>query len=127
MSLLLAGAAKEAADHLFIFPSAGASFNLFGARESDGKRKKIRVTLTSSIAAVSFKGKPLYLDDTVDETWFSVLAFCEKSKELHGWSSNLVTAAMAGERDAEEAGLEWVGPPHSSHAVKFPKEGPCII
>ncbi|TXG59412.1 hypothetical protein EZV62_013985 [Acer yangbiense] len=34
---------------------------------------------------------------------------------------------MAGERDVEEAGLKWVGPPHSSHTVKFPKEGPCII
>ncbi|TXG65277.1 hypothetical protein EZV62_006552 [Acer yangbiense] len=39
----------------------------------------------------------------------------------------VVVESMAGERDAEEAGLKWVGPPHSTHAVKFPKEGPCII
>ncbi|KAL5760422.1 hypothetical protein ACOSQ2_019260 [Xanthoceras sorbifolium] len=38
------------------------------------------VILTSSMAAVSFNGKPLSPDVTVDETWFSDPAFCEKSK-----------------------------------------------
>lgn len=39
-----------------------------------------RVILTSSMAAVIFNGKPLSPDVTVDETWFSDSAFCERTK-----------------------------------------------
>ena len=39
-----------------------------------------RVVITSSIATVAFNGKPETSDVTIDETWFSDPAFCEKSK-----------------------------------------------
>ncbi|PON57527.1 Hopanoid-associated sugar epimerase, partial [Trema orientale] len=38
-----------------------------------------RVVLTSSMASVSFNGKPLAPDVLIDETWFSDPAFCEES------------------------------------------------
>ncbi|TXG50107.1 hypothetical protein EZV62_025982 [Acer yangbiense] len=71
MSLLLASAAKEAADHLVIFPSAGASFkdsvlgwseegkkSLFGDQESEGKGKKI--AMLDQVSSM-FKGDVLEL------------------------------------------------------------------
>lgn len=39
-----------------------------------------RVILTSSMSSVSFNGKPLNSDVTVDETWFSDPAYCESNK-----------------------------------------------
>ena len=39
-----------------------------------------RVVVTSSMASVVFKGKPLAPDVLVDESWFSDPVFCEKSK-----------------------------------------------
>lgn len=39
-----------------------------------------RVIVTSSMAAVEQNGKPKNPDVVVDETWFSIPEFCEKSK-----------------------------------------------
>lgn len=39
-----------------------------------------RVVVTSSIASVSFNGRPLNSDVVVDETWFSDPSFCQESK-----------------------------------------------
>ena len=39
-----------------------------------------RVVVTSSMASVVFKGKPLAPDVLVDESWFLDPVFCEKSK-----------------------------------------------
>ncbi|KAK0574541.1 hypothetical protein LWI29_025210 [Acer saccharum] len=56
-----------------------------------------RVILTSSMAAVALNGKPLTPDVTVDETWFSDPAFCEKSKLWY----------MLGKTLAEEAAWKF--------------------
>ncbi|KAK4841787.1 hypothetical protein QYF36_010539 [Acer negundo] len=56
-----------------------------------------RVIVTSSMAAVSFNGKPLSPEVTVDETWFSDPAFCEKSKLSY----------MLGKTLAEEAAWKF--------------------
>ncbi|TXG55848.1 hypothetical protein EZV62_017161 [Acer yangbiense] len=52
-----------------------------------------RVILTSSTAAVLLNGKPLTPNVTVDETWFSDPAFCEKSKLWYVLGKTLVEEA----------------------------------
>lgn len=39
-----------------------------------------RIVFTSSMAAVTYTGKPRNPDDVVDETWFSNPDFCRESK-----------------------------------------------
>lgn len=41
-----------------------------------------RVIVTSSMAAVEQNGRPKNPDVVVDETWFSISEFCEKSKVM---------------------------------------------
>ncbi|GLT84205.1 hypothetical protein SLE2022_024510 [Rubroshorea leprosula] len=52
-----------------------------------------RLVVTSSIAAVSFNGKPLTPDVVVDETWYSDPAFCENSKLWYMLSKTLAEEA----------------------------------
>ncbi|XP_037494162.1 phenylacetaldehyde reductase isoform X2 [Jatropha curcas] len=76
-----------------------------------------RVILTSSMAAVTFNGKPLTPDTVVDESWFSDPAFCEENKTWYMLSKTL--AEDAAWKFAKENGIDlvtinpgWVfGPP----------------
>ncbi|KAK9913036.1 hypothetical protein M0R45_036862 [Rubus argutus] len=52
-----------------------------------------RVVITSSIVTVLCNGKPLSPDVTVDETWFSDSAFCERSKLWYAVSKILAEEA----------------------------------
>ncbi|GMH04430.1 hypothetical protein Nepgr_006269 [Nepenthes gracilis] len=65
-----------------------------------------RVVVTSSLAAVSFNGKPLNADVTVDENWFSDPAFCEESKLWYYLSKTL--AEQAAWKFAKENGIDLV-------------------
>ncbi|KAI4302512.1 hypothetical protein MLD38_038247 [Melastoma candidum] len=65
-----------------------------------------RIVLTSSIAAVSFNGKPLTSDVLVDETWFSDPKFCEETKIWYILSKTL--AERAAWEFAEENRLNMV-------------------
>ncbi|XP_024929679.3 phenylacetaldehyde reductase isoform X2 [Ziziphus jujuba] len=65
-----------------------------------------RVILTSSIASVSFNGKPLTPDVVVDETWFSDPAFCEELKLWYMLSKTL--AEEAAWKFAKENGIDLV-------------------
>ncbi|GMN53643.1 hypothetical protein TIFTF001_022788 [Ficus carica] len=85
------------------------------------------VVLTSSMASVSFNGKPLLPDLVVDETWFSDPVFCEELKLWYVLSKTL--AEEAAFKFAKENGIDLVainpglviGPflqPTPNHSVK---------
>ncbi|XP_068342757.1 cinnamoyl-CoA reductase CAD2-like [Pyrus communis] len=65
-----------------------------------------RVVITSSMAAVAFNGKPLAPDVVVDESWFSDVAVCEKSKLWYMISKTL--AEEAAWKFAKENGIDIV-------------------
>ncbi|GMI65958.1 hypothetical protein like AT5G19440 [Hibiscus trionum] len=65
-----------------------------------------RVIVTSSTAAMVNNGRPLGPDVVVDETWFSDLAFCQKSKRWYMLSKTL--AEEAAWKFAKENGLDMV-------------------
>uniref|UniRef100_A0A453J6F8 3-beta hydroxysteroid dehydrogenase/isomerase domain-containing protein n=2 Tax=Aegilops tauschii TaxID=37682 RepID=A0A453J6F8_AEGTS len=52
-----------------------------------------RVVITSSMAAVTFNGKPRTPDVIVDETWFSVPELCEKHQQWYVLSKTLAEEA----------------------------------
>ncbi|KAM3316499.1 hypothetical protein ACQJBY_034552 [Aegilops geniculata] len=52
-----------------------------------------RVVITSSMAAVTFNGKPRTPDVIVDETWFSVPELCEKHQQWYILSKTLAEEA----------------------------------
>ncbi|KAF3963724.1 hypothetical protein CMV_011916 [Castanea mollissima] len=65
-----------------------------------------RVVITSSMAAVSFNGKPLAPDVVIDESWFSNAAVCEKSKLWYMLSKTL--AEEAAWKFAKENAIDMV-------------------
>ncbi|KAJ1685975.1 hypothetical protein LUZ63_017365 [Rhynchospora breviuscula] len=65
-----------------------------------------RVIVTSSMAAVEINGKPKNPDVVVDETWFSIPEFCEKSKLWYPLSKTL--AEEAAWKFSKENGLDLV-------------------
>ncbi|CAN6561775.1 unnamed protein product [Malus baccata var. baccata] len=65
-----------------------------------------RVVITSSMAAVAFNGKPLAPDVVVDESWFSDVVVCEKSKLWYMISKTL--AEEAAWKFAKENGIDIV-------------------
>jgi nucleoside-diphosphate-sugar epimerase len=65
-----------------------------------------RVVVTSSMAAVSFNGRPLAPDVVVDETWFSDPSFCKESKKWYVLSKTL--AEEAAWQFAKENGIDLV-------------------
>ncbi|GKV27471.1 hypothetical protein SLEP1_g36644 [Rubroshorea leprosula] len=65
-----------------------------------------RVVLTSSMAAVSYNGKPSTPDVVIDETWFSDPTFCEKSKLWYALSKTL--AEDAAWKFAKDNGIDLV-------------------
>ncbi|KAM7472535.1 hypothetical protein LguiA_010718 [Lonicera macranthoides] len=65
-----------------------------------------RVVVTSSIASVSFNGRPLNSDVVVDETWFSDPSFCQESKLWYPLSKTLAEGAAW--KFAKENGIDLV-------------------
>ncbi|KAG6628265.1 phenylacetaldehyde reductase-like [Carya illinoinensis] len=65
-----------------------------------------RVIVTSSMASVLYKRKPLDSDVVVDETWFSDPAICEELKLWYQLSKTL--AEEAAWKFAEEGGIDLV-------------------
>nr|AKH45461.1 cinnamyl-alcohol dehydrogenase [Sinopodophyllum hexandrum] len=65
-----------------------------------------RVIVTSSIAAVSFNGKPRNPDVVVDETWFSTPEYCRESKAWYLLSKTLAEASAW--TFAKENGIDMV-------------------
>ncbi|KAM7267735.1 hypothetical protein ACFE04_009901 [Oxalis oulophora] len=65
-----------------------------------------RVVITSSMAAVTFNGRPLDPDVVVDETWFSDPTFCKESKGWYMLSKTL--AEEAAWKFAKENGIDLV-------------------
>ncbi|XP_024022046.1 cinnamoyl-CoA reductase 1-like [Morus notabilis] len=65
-----------------------------------------RVVLTSSMASVSFNGKPLAPDVVIDETWFSDPVFCEESKLWYMLAKTLAEEDAC--KFAKENGIDLV-------------------
>ncbi|GAB2216684.1 hypothetical protein Droror1_Dr00024461 [Drosera rotundifolia] len=87
-----------------IDPAMGGTINVLKSCVGAGSIR--RVIITSSLAAVSFNGRPLNPDVTVDETWWSDPAFCEKSKIWYHLSKTL--AEEAAWKFAKENGIDLV-------------------
>lgn len=87
-----------------IDPAVKGTFNVLKSCAKVASIK--RVVVTSSMASVSFNGKPLTADDMVDETWFSDPTYCENSKLWYMLSKTL--AEEAAWTFAKENGIDLV-------------------
>ncbi|KAL6129728.1 hypothetical protein ACLB2K_073077 [Fragaria x ananassa] len=85
-------------------PALKGTLNVLGSCVKVSSVK--RVVITSSIATVVFNGKPETSDVTIDETWFSDPAFCEKSKLWYVLSK--ILAEQAAWEFAKEKGIDIV-------------------
>ncbi|KAL6622589.1 hypothetical protein ACP70R_032468 [Stipagrostis hirtigluma subsp. patula] len=84
-------------------PAVKGTLNVLGSCK---KASVKRVVVTSSMAAVTFNGKPTTPDVIVDETWFSVPEICEKNQLWYVLSKTL--AEEAAWKFSRENGLEIV-------------------
>nr|QVG73959.1 cinnamoyl CoA reductase [Asarum sieboldii] len=74
-----------------IEPAVKGTLNVLGSCTKSSSVK--RVVITSSIAAVTYNGKPRTPDVLVDETWFSDPEFCKSLKNWYVLSKTLAEEA----------------------------------
>nr|XP_011469510.1 PREDICTED: cinnamoyl-CoA reductase 1-like [Fragaria vesca subsp. vesca] len=87
-----------------IDPALKGTLNVLGSCVKISSVK--RVVITSSMAAVAYNGKHLADDVTIDESWFSDPAFCEKTKLWYQLSKTL--AEEAAWKFAKEKGIDVI-------------------
>ncbi|WOH15200.1 hypothetical protein DCAR_0934737 [Daucus carota subsp. sativus] len=87
-----------------IDPAVKGTLNVL--RSCAKARSVKRVVLTSSIAAVTYNGRPKTPDVIVDETWFSDIEICRKRKLWYVLSKTL--AEDAAWKFAKERGIDMV-------------------
>ncbi|KAL3828201.1 hypothetical protein ACJIZ3_017003 [Penstemon smallii] len=87
-----------------IDPALKGTLNVLGSCAKTPSVK--RVVLTSSLATVSFNGKPLTPEVVVDETWWSDPEFCRENQLWYVLSKTL--AEDAAWEFAEEKGLDLI-------------------